>query len=319
MTRITSTGEPPPPVRAEGLLASAAVTNPGDQTAELLQRSLGSGRIHSAYLLAGAGSGPRQAALGFVRGLVCAGAAPRPCGACPSCQRSEAPGEIAIDGTGKKGPLLRHVGDHPDLLWVERGASDTRVRIGQIRALQHALRLRIDEGGRRAAVIADAEWLNVEAQNALLRLLEEPPPRTTLVLVATSSAGLLATVRSRCQRVKFPPAAADPLEDPEQRELVARLETLGRAGLPALLQWAEEYRGARATVVGGVHALLQTSSAWLRQRVAAGVREPSCDLQPELEAGRVLSSCRKALDQRNANPQMVAERALLALREAVRR
>ena len=295
------------------------MANPGDPTNLLLQRSLEAGRIHSAYLLSGAGSEPRQAALDFVRGLVCAGATPRPCGACPSCLLSGAPAEIAIDGTGKKGPLLRHVGDHPDLLWVERGASDTRVRIGQIRALQHALRLRIDEGGRRAAVIADAEWLNVEAQNALLRLLEEPPPRTTLVLVASSSAGLLATVRSRCQRVKLSPVATDPLDDPEQQELVARLETLDGAGLPALLAWAEEYRGARATVVGGVHTLLQTSSAWLRRRVATGVREPGRDVRAELEAGQVLSSCRKALDQRNANPQMVAERALFALREAARR
>ena len=295
------------------------MANPGDPTNLLLQRSLEAGRIHSAYLLSGPGSEPRQAALDFVRGLVCAGAPPRPCAACPACLLSGAPAEIAIDGTGKKGPLLRHVGDHPDLLWVERGASDTRVRIGQIRALQHALRLRIDEGGRRAAVIADAEWLNVEAQNALLRLLEEPPPRTTLVLVASSSAGLLATVRSRCQRVKFAPVATDPLEDPEQQELVARLETLDGAGLPALLAWAEEYRGARATVVGGVHTLLQTSSAWLRRRVATGVREPGRDVRAELEAGQVLSSCRKALDQRNANPQMVAERALFALREAARR
>ena len=295
------------------------MTNPADQTAGLLQRSLESGRIHSSYLLSGAGPEARQAALDFVRGLVCNGAAPQPCDACPSCHRSQATAEIAIDGTGKKGPLFRHVGDHPDLLWIERGPSDTRVRIGQIRALQHALRLRIDEGDRRAAVIADAEWLNVEAQNALLRLLEEPPPRTTLVLVASSSAGLLATVRSRCQRVKFSPVAADLLDDPEQREIVARLETLAGGGLPAVLEWAEEYRGARASVVGAVHGLLQTSSTWLRQRVAAGVQEPGRDVGPELEAGRTLSSCRKALDQRNANPQMVAERALLALRETARR
>ena len=78
------------------------------------------------------------------------------------------------------------------------------MRIGQIRAVQQALRLRSHEGGRRAAVIADAEWLNQEAQNALLRLLEEPPPQTALLLVAATASGLLATVRSRCQRVAFP-------------------------------------------------------------------------------------------------------------------
>ena len=115
------------------------MTNPADQTVGLLQRSLESGRIHSSYLLSGAGPEARQAALDFVRGLVCNGAAPHPCDACPSCHRSLATAEIAIDGTGKKGPLLRHVGDHPDLFWVERDHNSTRVRIGQVRAIQRAL------------------------------------------------------------------------------------------------------------------------------------------------------------------------------------
>ncbi|HKJ24313.1 MAG TPA: hypothetical protein VKB65_05780, partial [Myxococcota bacterium] len=165
----------------------------------LLRRSLESGRVHSAYLLSGPGPAPREAALAFVRAIVCRGDGAEACEACPSCARSTPREPVAIDGAGKTGPLYRHVGDHPDLLWVERGADDTRVRIGQVRALQHALQLRTNEGGARAAVIADAEWLNQEAQNALLRLLEEPPERTTLVLVTASAAGLLTTVRSRCQ------------------------------------------------------------------------------------------------------------------------
>jgi hypothetical protein len=251
--------------------------------------------------------------------MVCRGGPPRPCEACVECRRSNEREEIVLDGTGKSGPLLRHVGDHPDLLWVERGVNDTRVRIGQIRALQHALRLRGEGEGRRGGVIADAEWLNVEAQNALLRLLEEPPPRTTLVLVAATSAGLLATVRSRCQRVSFRLAEASPLEDPERSELVARLEGLGTATLPDLLDWAEGYRGARATAAEDVHRLLDTGAAWLRNRVQRALHEPGCDVQRELDANAALSACRKVLDQRNANPQMVAERALFALHEVASR
>jgi DNA polymerase-3 subunit delta' len=288
----------------------------GEGPPALLSRSLESGRIHSAYLLSGPGSGPAEAALAFVRGLVCRGAAPRPCEQCPECQRSRVRDPIPLDGTGKKGPLLRHVGDHPDLVWVERGASDTRVRIGQVRALQHELGLRAWGTGMRAAVIADAEWLNQEAQNACLRLLEEPPPRTTLVLVAAKAAGLLATLRSRCQRVVFRPPEEDLLAEPGRRELAARLDALAAAGLPELLDWAEEFRGARADAVLELHRLLDTGLAWLGRRVAGGVREPGRDLRRELEAGRAISEGRKHLDQRNANPQMVAERVLLALREA---
>ena len=289
---------------------------PGDPQA-LLRRSVESGRLHAAYLLSGPAPAPGEAALAFARAVVCSGPAPRPCEACAACRRSRERERIALDGSGKKGPLLRHVGDHPDLLWVERGAGDTRVRIGQIRALQSALRLRNAEGERRVAVIADAEWLNAEAQNALLRLLEEPPPGTLVVLVARSPAGLLATVRSRCQRVSFRPPPANDGDDPQRRELLARLETLRSAGLPALLDWAEEYRGGRAEAQEAALTLLETGAAFLRERVAAKLRQTGADPAPELQAHAVLSACRRTLVQRNANPQMVAERALLALRASV--
>ena len=289
-----------------------------DDPRALLNRCLGSGRLHSAYLLAGPGPGPREAALDFVRGMVCTGPPPGPCEECHECRRSAAREPIVLDGTGKKGPLLRHVGDHPDLLWVERGESDTRVRIAQVRALQQVLRLRSEGEGHRAGVIADAEWLNAEAQNALLHLLEEPPPRTSLVLVAASPTSLLATVRSRCQRVPFRPPPEDPLAGPDRRELVGRLDGLAGSGVPELLAWAEEYRGARAAAAEDVHLLLETGSAWLRARVRRGAREGT-PLRAELAADHELAACRRTLDQRNANPQMGAERALLALREAAAR
>lgn len=285
---------------------------------DLLRRALASGRVHSAYLLSGPGEAPRAAALRFVRGLVCEAApgAERPCEACPACRRSTPREEIALDGAGRKGPLYRHVGDHPDLLWVERGADDTRVRIGQVRAVQERLRLRAAEGGWRAAVLADAEWLNQEAQNALLRLLEEPPPRTVLALVTATASGLLATVRSRCQRVVFAPPPARLADDPETRALAERLAGAGALGVPALLDWAEEFRGARADAAEAVTGLLRTASLWLRDRVAE--RAAGGDVERELAAFAELQACRKSLAQRNANPQMVAERALLALHGALR-
>ncbi len=291
-------------------MSAASSASPG-----LLSRSLESGRIHSGYLLSGPGSAPRNAALAFVRGLVCQ-RSDGPCETCIDCRRSSPRDEITIDGTGRQGPLLRHIGDHADLFWVERGDGDTRVRIGQIRALQNALRLRSNEGGWRAAVIADAEWMNQEAQNALLRILEEPPPRTTLVLAAATSAGLLATVRSRCQRVSFESDADAAAVDPEREAIRSRLDGIATAAIPELLDWAAEFRGARATVVDGVQKLLETATLWLRDRVVDAVRETESDVTRDLDAFRTLGDCRKTLSQRNANPQMVAERALLALREA---
>ena len=282
-----------------------------------LHRALSSGRIHSAYLLSGPAETTRAAALRFARGLVCRSGGDAPCEDCADCRRSSPRDAIVLDGSGRKGPLLRHVGDHADLLWVERGADDTRVRTGQVRALQSALRLATSEGGRRAAVVADAEQLNPEAQNALLRLLEEPPPRTTLVLVTATAAGMLATVRSRCQRIVFPPESSDPLSDPENAELVNQLAALERTGVPEILDWAARYRGTRAVAAAEVQTLLETASAWVRARVAHAVAGGAVDVRRELDAFREIGRCRRAVVQRNANPQMVAERALLALRDAV--
>ncbi len=294
-----------------------------------LSRALASGRVHSAFLLSGSGDEPRDAAQDFVRGVVCRGEAPRPCGACRDCRLSGTDdGErepVVIDGTGKRGPLYRHIGDHPDLYWIDRGEDSTRIRIAQVRAIQGALRLAANEGGARAVVIADAEWLNDAAQNALLHLLEEPPKRTCLVLVTSSPAGLLATIRSRCQRVVFassphPELRGDDVTE-EIAKLAGRLDAIARSGIADLLDWAEDYRGARAIAAARVATLVATGSEWLRQRVVQTVSGPgpnaSGSVDAELEAFRTLSSCRKDLAQRNANPQMVAERALLAIRDAV--
>lgn len=299
---------------------------PGDD-ATLLEAALTSGRIHSAYLVAGPTGVGRELALRFARGLVCHAPDPltRPCDACRECLLSSitAPGHepIPLDGAGKKGPLYRHVGDHPDLVWVERGAGDARVRIAQIRALQGSLRLRAHGGGWRAAVVADAEQLSPEAQNALLRTLEEPPPQTALVLVAATAASLLATVRSRCQRIVLRPPADDPWLAADAPEAVValreRLREAGRLDLPALLDLAEDFRGARAEAAEAATTLLDIGCALLRERVKRGVAEGRRSLRAELDAYATLRDARRSLVRFNANPQMVAERALLALRGAL--
>lgn len=289
---------------------------------ERLLQGIATGRVHSAYLFAGAGEAPRATAQWFMRALVCAAeGAERPCEACAECRRSTPLAEPpAIDGAGKKGGLLRHVGNHPGLVWVERGAGDTRVRIGQVRAVQEAFHLRGTPGQRRAACIADAEWLNQQAQNSLLRLLEEPPPLTSVVLVSSQPSGLLATVRSRCSRVNFSavrrPSPFDAEASDHARKTAQRLGGIGRLRDPELLDWAEEFRGPRAAGAPALGEWLADSAAWLNAITcrAAGQGENTDSL---LAAWSTLQEGRKALVQRNANPQMVAERVLFALRDAL--
>ena len=141
------------------------------------------------------------------------------------------------------------------------------------------------------------------------------------MLVARTSAGLLATVRSRCQRVSFRPPPRHRRATTRSAGSSKRASSASRArSLPALLDWAEEYRGARAEAQEAVESLLEIGAAWLREprgREAARARRGRERRAPDAIA--TLTACRKSLAQRNANPQMVAERALLALRTAARR
>lgn len=299
---------------------AAPMTALSDNPSALLERSVAEGRIHSSYLMAGPPQIVHPAAQRFARSLVCTGDGVRPCEACRECQRSadsDTP-PVELDGSGKRGPLYRHLGDHPDLYWVDRGPEGTRVRIGQVRAVQHALRFGSHEGGWRVAIIADAEWLNVEAQNSLLKLLEEPPDRTCLVLASSSAAPLAATIRSRCQRIQFPVMREGGIRgddlDPDRALLVRRFDSIPNFGLGDLLDWAEEFRGNRAKAAQGVEELLDVGSEWMRERVHQGAESGRRNMRRELDTFRTLLECRKDLVQRNANPQMVAERALLSVR-----
>ncbi len=297
--------------------------HPDEKPFDLLQQSLANDRVHSGYLITGQGEEPRATALEFARALVCQGQGDRPCEACSACRRSiEADKPIALESKAKDGPCFRHIGDHPDLYWVERSRKRTRISVEQVRVLQTALRLHTVEGGRRAAIIHQAHQMNAEAQNCLLRVLEEPPPNTTLILVADSPGSLLVTIRSRCQKVELPPPPVPRLNDPETpaeiRELVQRLDSLQNTGIPGLLDWAaSDYRGERAAAAAEVEILLDTGSRWLRELVETRLQAGRRQLRPELDAYSNLAACRRELIIRNANPQMIAERALLALRGAV--
>ena len=291
---------------------------------EILRRSIQNDRVHSSYLLTGDGERPGRTARAFARALVCRSGRGEACEDCDACARSREDEDfetIALDGKGKRGPTFRHVGDHPDLLWVERGTEDTRITIGQIRDVQTALRLGSNEGGRRVAVIDGAEWLNPQAQNALLRLLEEPPAGTSLILVSSRASAIIATIRSRSVRIRFPSETSVAIRDPEAGEevaqIVATLDGLRSAPIGQLLDFAEQYRGARALAAEGVTELIDISAAWLRDEVKLRVARGEAPGKRALDAHRSLQQLRRELVQRNANPQMVAERLLLGLRDAV--
>ncbi len=106
------------------------------------------------------------------------------CGVCKSCRKIES-------------------GNHADIIQIQ--PSGAFIKIAQIRALVHTLAMKPYEAKIRVVVISDAQELNAAASNALLKILEEPPARTMLVLIATHRSALLPTIVSRCQHIGFNP------------------------------------------------------------------------------------------------------------------
>jgi DNA polymerase III subunit delta' len=154
------------------------------QTAALVvaQRS---GRLPHALLIHEApGAGGDWLAAWAARLVLCQHPERSPCGDCPGCKRAAAL-------------------QHPDLTLVRPLEDSRQIRIEQVRELSAELALTSHGGGYKVGLITPADALNRFAANALLKTLEEPPPRTLLVLVATQPSRLPPTVVSRCQRLRL--------------------------------------------------------------------------------------------------------------------
>lgn len=169
-----------------------------DAVRERLARVADADRLHPCLLFEGPpGVGKAATALWLAQRTNCeAAAGPRPCGACWSCRQIPQ-------------------GRHPDVVQVgldpERTAPIISVR--QARELTGALILRPYHARRRFVIIDPAEAMTVEAANALLKTFEEPPADTGFILVTSQPSRLLATVRSRSQRVRFGPVPEALLTD----------------------------------------------------------------------------------------------------------
>lgn len=102
-------------------------------------------------------------------------------------------------------------GNHPDVITIT--PSGLFIRIGQVRSLRKKLRFAPMEGRRRVIIINDGQAMNPEASNAMLRILEEPPDNTHIILTASQATDLLGTIVSRCQHIAFWPIAASKIAD----------------------------------------------------------------------------------------------------------
>ncbi len=180
-------------VTDDGVWSSVAAA---ETPASLLRRDVSSGRVAHSYLFSGvAGRLPLESALAFGAALVCPNEG---CGSCDVCLR-----------------VMRR--SHPDVEVIE--PAGMQLLVDQVRDAIRASSRRPVAGSRRVIIVVGADRMNPTAQNAFLKALEEPPPSTTIVLLAPSPETLLETVRSRCREVTF--------RQPRPADVAALLESRG--------------------------------------------------------------------------------------------
>jgi DNA polymerase-3 subunit delta' len=247
---------------------SRSIINP--KAFQRIAAYLRQGTLPHALLFTGsAGTGRYRTALHFALACNCMdrtrSAADAACGRCRACAKIRC-------------------GTHPDVLEVQ--PQGPYIRIAQIRALVAAMALKPYEARQRVVIIRQADALNPAAGNAMLKLLEEPPDGTTLILIAEKASLLLPTIVSRCQHFWFNP--------------------LPRAEIAAVLIAEEGQSAPNAQLLGQIaegslkRAQHLSRSQWLRRRVqllaASGFDRPAS----APSCGRLLALAERIAQAREA-------------------
>jgi DNA polymerase-3 subunit delta' len=225
-------------IEAEGLPTPAmATTLLGHAGAERrLLEAWNSGRMPHAWLFAGPpGIGKASLAFRLAKFVLSGG------GEAAGGLFGDAlpPSSLAVDPAH---PAARQVSaeSHPDLKILrrkpnDRGVMSAVIRVDEVRAFESSLHFRTTSGGWRVAIVDEAETMNRNAENALLKILEEPPAKTLIIIVSNALNVMLPTTRSRCRRLLL-----SPLPDADVASLLARAHPgLARRDLDLVLRLAE--------------------------------------------------------------------------------
>lgn len=236
------------------------------------------GRAPHAVLFVGPGSvGKTTLAMDLAAGLLCNDPDPaaRPCRDCRGCR------QVAS-------------GNHPDLHHLAPEGPGGQIRIGKasdpeqgtVRHIIGELSLLPVEGGARVVIVEQAHRLNDDAQNAFLKMLEEPPAGVTIILCADDEECLLPTVRSRCVRIRLGAVGG--------REIENWLGELGVADAPRAARLARLADGRPGLALAYAHSV---DAERLRGEIARGIVDMlSQSRQPRLAAVRELMKSAGALD-----------------------
>ena len=196
--------------------------------AAILQRAILADRVSHAWLFTGPSASDLQTlALAFAAALQCTDRSPSSGDACMMCKSCRQ----AMDG------------NHPDIrVWSHEKARTFSV--GEVRSLVQDVSIRPFSSERKIYIVPDAHLMRQEAQNALLKTLEEPPEYVVLILLSQSADAMLETIRSRCQMVEL--AAKSTEYDPQLRmtaeDILAGISSWDVPQIRAAVRTLEEYK-----------------------------------------------------------------------------
>ena len=297
-------------------------------TVDFLRQAWRSDRLAHALLFNGPeGIGKRAVALAFAAWAECEVEGDEACGECAACRQIAA-------------------GTHPDIKLVEAESGKKEIGIDKAREVKRFTQLAPAAGRVKVAILDDAHRLSAAAQNGMLKTLEDPPSRSILILVSNSPDSLLATVRSRCQRVRFQPLSQEDvasvlveghgLDPTEATRLAAVCEGSPRRALDlrasldesgSLLQaiWRAENApfaelealvqrlGQPETEIG---AKLEVLLAEIRDAATAQVMEGSPDtrsLRHLLAQGELVRRAAETMRRTNPNRQLLLESLVIRM------
>lgn len=196
-----------------------------------LSDAVRSGRVAHAYLFSGPrGVGKTALALEFAALLLCEREGAEPCGECVNCPASLAlrhpdlhliyplPSKKAGSTEDDEREFAAVIATQNAALAKDpytflRPAKAKDVRISLVRGLIHHASMKPYQARRKVLIVLQADAMNTQAQNALLKALEEPPSNAYFLLTTENEGGLLQTIRSRCQRVRLAPLSSEEVAD----------------------------------------------------------------------------------------------------------
>jgi DNA polymerase-3 subunit delta' len=247
-----------------------------------------------AYLVVG--SDARLFAEDLVLELICG------CGSCVNCRKQKR-------------------GVHPDVKWLATPQEKKKIGIDQIRELKQDALYPSAEASRKVYVIEGVLEMSIEAANSLLRLLEEPPPYLTLVLLSKSLGGVLPTIVSRCQIIRLSePKVPERIKAVEELEFLEILRGVPKWNSFEIIRAASKLSKLEREKLEG---FIQEAIWWYRDILMAKMGRETFNDKRELNLScsengviglisRLEASYQELLG--NANPQLLMESLLFRMR-----